>query len=188
MSRISCLTIFVSLVAIAAPVAAQSAGPATGSRAVARATAPRGTQPRILPGTRPDVFSTIQGNALSSTNGALPNIVVRLRDARIGQIVDAQVTDKAGLFTFRSVDPGSYIVEIVGQDQSSVLAASQILSVNAGDAVSAIVKLPFRIPPLAGVLGHTPQSAAAVTTQAVASGVLGTVAAGAPTCDIIQQP
>ena len=110
--------------------------------------------PSLLPGTRPNVFTTIQGNALSSTNGVLPDTMVRLRDARAGRIVDTQTTDKSGLFAFKSVDPGSYIVELVGNDQS-ILAASQILNVNAGEAVSAVVKLPFRLPPFGGLLGHT---------------------------------
>ena len=154
--------------------------------AAARTTPGRVSAPRILPGTRADVFTTIQGNALTSTNGSLSNAFVRLRDARIGQIVETQVTDGSGLFAFRSIDPGSYIVEIVGQDQASVLAASQVLSVGAGEAVSAVVKLPFRIPPFAGILGHSTPSAAAVTSQAAASGVLAAQVSGTSTCDSLQ--
>lgn len=116
-------------------------------------------------------FTTIQGNALTSTNGPLADIVVRLRDARFGTIIGAQTTDKSGLFEFKSVDPGTYIVEVMANDQS-VLAASQLLNINAGEAVSAVVKLPFRIPPFAGIMGSTSMpSAAAVAAQAAASGV-----------------
>src|SRR5579872_633310 len=97
-------------------------------------------QPKLLPGTRPNVLTSIQGNTLSSTNGTLANAYVRLRDARIGRIVDTQISDKSGLFAFKAVDPGTYIVEIV-DNQQSVLAASQLLNVSAGDAVSAVVKL-----------------------------------------------
>lgn len=138
----------------------------------------RAAGPRVLPGTSGNVFTTIQGNALDSTNGSLPNTVVRLRDARRGRIVDTQFTDKSGLFSFRGVDPGSYVVEIIGNDQS-ILAASQLLNVNAGDAVSAIVKLPFRIPPFAGVLGHSTPSAIVVSAAAAASGVLASQATAA---------
>ena len=166
-------------------VSAQQPGSTAGSL-VARATPGRATTPRILPGTRPDVFATIQGNALTSTNNSLSNAAVRLRDARIGQIVEAQVTDSSGLFAFDSLDPGSYIVEIIGQDQSSVLAASQVLNVGAGEAVSAVVKLPFRIQPLAGILGNSVPSAAAVTSQAAASGVLATRVSGTATCETLQ--
>jgi hypothetical protein len=142
--------------------------------------------PKILPGTRPNVFGAIQGNALNSTNGALINVTVRLRDARLGQILETQGTDQSGLFAFRTVDPGSYIVEIMGQDQYSVLGASQILNVGPGEAVSAVVKLPFKVPPFAGILGNTTPSAAAVTSQAASAGVLATQASGAATCDNLQ--
>ena len=134
------------------------------ARAVPGAPAPAPSLlPKMLPGTRGNVMTTIQGNALSSTNGGLPDAVVRLRDARIGRIVDSQITDKSGLFAFKAVDPGSYIVEIMGNDES-ILAASQMLNVNSGEAISAVVKLPFRIPPFAGLLGNTTPSALAVTS------------------------
>ena len=121
-------------------------------------------------------LGTIQGNALSSTNGHLNGATVRLRDARFGRIVGMQTTDTSGLFAFSAVDPGSYIVEIMANDQS-ILAASQLLSVNAGEAVSAVVKLPFRLPPFAGIMGsrtRTP-TAAAVAAEAVLSGVAAVV-------------
>lgn len=148
------------------PIASAPTAPAASAAASARAAGAR-----VVFGTSGSMFTTIQGNALDSTNGVLPNTMVRLRDARIGRIVDTQLTDTSGLFAFRGVDPGSYFVEIVGNDQS-ILAASQLLNVNAGEAVSAIVKLPFRIPPFAGVLGHTTPSALVVSIAAAASGVL----------------
>lgn len=122
---------------------------------------------------------TIQGNALSSVNVALADATVRLRDARTGRIVAAARTDRAGLFIFRAVEPGSYVVELVGADQT-ILAASELLPVNAGDTVSALVKLPFRLQPFAGVLGHTTMSAMLVTATAAATGVLATQVAGEP--------
>src|ERR1043166_8360718 len=66
-------------------------------------------------GTRANGLTTIQGNALTSTNGPLAGVVVRLRDARYGKIVDRQRTDASGLFTFRGVEPGSYIVEVMAE-------------------------------------------------------------------------
>jgi hypothetical protein len=119
-----------------------------------------------------DAFTTIQGNALTSTNGPLNDITVRLRDARYGRIVGSQTTDKSGLFEFKSIDPGAYIVEVMANDQSAVLAASQLLNINSGEAVSAVVKLPFRIPPFAGIMGSTTMpSAAAIAGEAAASGI-----------------
>jgi hypothetical protein len=168
MSRyiIAAATIVVAIAAV--PVSAQSVGVAKAAAGALR----RGTTPVMLPGTKESAFTTIQGNALSSTNGQLANSVVRLRDARLGRIVDTQVTDRSGLFAFRAVDPGNYVVELMAPDQTTVLSASQVLSVNAGDAVSAIVRLPFRIPPFAGLLGNSAPQAATVSSAAAASGVL----------------
>lgn len=135
-----------------------------------------------LPAVRSNALGAIQGNALNSTNGQMANQAVRLRDARFGRIVESQMTDKSGIFTFKSLDPGSYIVEMMGNDYS-IMAASQVLNINAGEAVSAVVKLPFRIPPFAGVLGNiTPTTAVAITTEAAASSLLAVTTAGEPTC------
>jgi hypothetical protein len=123
--------------------------------------------------------ASIQGSALNASSATLADASVRLRDARSGRIVAAARTDKAGLFTFDGLEPGSYIVELLGRDQA-VVAASQILNVNAADAVSAVVKLPYRIGPLAGVLGHSTTSAALIAATAAASGVLATQIAGEP--------
>src|SRR3954453_11941611 len=136
----------------------------------------------LLTGTRANVFPTIRGNALTAANAALPNTIVRLRDARFGRIISTQVTDNAGMFTFTTVDPGSYIVEVMSNDQT-VLAASEIINVSGGEAVTAIVKLPFRAPPLAGVLGTSMTSVAAGAAQAAAAGVLAVTVSGAPASD-----
>ena len=146
------------------------------------ATLPITAQQPPLTAVRADALGVIQGNALNSTNGQLPNITVRLRDARYGRILDSQLTDKSGLFTFKGLDPGSYIIEMMGSDQG-ILAASQVLNINAGEAASAVIKLPFRIPPFAGILGNTtPTTAAVVTTEAAASSVLAVTNVGEPTC------
>ena len=180
MDRVLAVAVGLLLIASGAPIAAQAPSRFGVPRTSASASLPvRPPMPSLLPGTRPNIFTTIQGNALSSTNGVLPDTMVRLRDARAGRIVDAQTTDKSGLFAFKSVDPGSYIVELVGNDQS-ILAASQILNVNAGEAVSAVVKLPFRLAPFGGLLGQTVPSAAAVSSAAAASGVMATAVTGQP--------
>jgi hypothetical protein len=169
--------------AVAIPASAQQANTPAAVRsgtaragaagAVARAAAPaRATTPTVLPGTPEAAFTTIQGNALDSSNQTLPDSPVRLRDARQGRIVDSQVTDKSGLFAFRTVDPGSYVVELMSATGGTVLAASQILNVNAGEAVTAVVKLPFRLPPFGGLLGHNAAQAATIASAAAATGVL----------------
>ena len=113
----------------------------------------------------------MHGNALDSTDGQLANAMVRLRDARFGRIVETQYTDQSGMFAFKGLEPGSYIVEILANDQS-ILAASQLLNINAGEAVAAVVKLPFHVPPFAELMGTTTtKSAATLVLQAAASGI-----------------
>ena len=139
--------------------------------------------PVLLPGTRPTVLSTIQGNALTETNASMPGSPVRLRDARMGRVVSTTTTDKSGLFVFRTLDPGSYVVEIIN-DNALVLAASQILSVNAGEAISTIVQLPLRTSSFAALLGPTTTAvsqsvlAAAASTGVLTSGPLGVCVSG----------
>ena len=83
----------------------------------------------LLPGTRSALLSSIQGNAVTSQNGALVNTAVRLRDARMGRIVESVTTDKQGMFAFKGVDPGNYVVEIMSPANNGVLASSQVMNV-----------------------------------------------------------
>jgi hypothetical protein len=143
---------------------------------------------KLLPGTRASIFSSIQGNAVTSSNGALTNTIVRLRDARYGHIVGSVMTDKQGAFAFRSVDPGNYVVEVMNPSNDAVVASSPLLNVSAGDAVSALVKMPFRIPAFAGLIGNSTQTTAsavstaaqAVTAAAASSNTVAETLVGAP--------
>ena len=168
------LVITISAVVLAAP-SAMSQTPAAAAAS------------KLLPGTRGAVLSSIQGNAVTSSNGAITNTFVRLRDARMGRIVDTVTSDKQGMFAFKGVDPGSYVVEVMSPGSNAVLASSQMLSVNAGEAVSALVKIPFPIAPLAGLLGNSTQTTAsavstaaqAVTAAAASSNTVAATLAGA---------
>jgi hypothetical protein len=189
MPRILHVTILSWLVVATMHVTAQQPGGTAAAApgwTVTRAMPTRIAPPKILPGTRPNVFGNIQGNALTSTDGPLTDVPIRLRDARFGQIVGTQVTDQSGIFAFPKVDPGSYIVEVMGEDKDSVLAASQVLNVGAGEAVSAVVKLAYKIP-AHGIVGNSPPTLGAVMSQAAAAGVLATQVSGAPTCITLQR-
>jgi hypothetical protein len=168
------LLITVSVLLAATSVSAQAPAAAAASK--------------LLPGTRPGVLSSVQGNAVNAQNGALPDTLVRLRDARQGRIVETAITDKQGVFAFRGVDPGNYVVEVMTPASNAVLASSPVLNVGTGETVSALVKLPFRIPPIAGFIGNMTQTTAsavsttaqAVTAAAAASNTVGETLTGAP--------
>jgi hypothetical protein len=172
MHRISLLGI--SLLVLPAVVTAQQAAP-TGARVSTARTEAGATVPKapaVLPGTRASSFSTIQGDALDSTGAPLPNSRVRLRDAHRGRIVGSRLTDALGAFTFGSLDPGSYVVELVEAERGRVLAASRIVNVNAGEGAATVVRLPTDATPFAGLIGQTSRQAAAIVSTAAAAGVL----------------
>ena len=148
------LLIAASILVLAAPAFAQ-APPASAAQ-------------RLLPGTKVSVLSTVRGTALNSTNSPLPEAVVRLRDARSGRIVDTTKTDKDGVFVFRNVDPGSYVVELMNPANTTVLASSPIVYVGSGESASAIVKLPFRLPAYTAAFGNMNSNAALISTAAQA--------------------
>ena len=120
-------------------------------------------------------LATIKGSATNSSNGSLPNSMVRLRDARFGRIVNTTLTDKTGGFSFAGVDPGNYIVEIVGTNQAPI-AATQMLSANAGETVTAVVKLPIKPSMFASILGQQGGS----TSPAGAGGAVSSVTEAIP--------
>lgn len=174
-----CAYVAMTMLGLPMAVAGQQAPAAPAPQAgvpVARPTLSRDPS-RLFVGARSTTVITIQGNTLNSTSGTYPNALVRLRDARTGQIIDSTVADNAGLFTLHAPDPGSYIVEIMGNDQV-VQAASQLLNVSAGETVSTVVKLPWRAPPAGGLLGSSIPSAVAIAAAAVSSGVLAKAVTG----------
>lgn len=124
-----------------------------------------GTQ---LPGTQSAVFATIHVSAVSATNTALPGWIVRLRDARLGRMLASHATDEQGTHTFRDIDPGSYIIELVGGDQS-IQATSALLSADAGAVVYAVVRLPTRPEGLAAFFSNGVALATAIAAAAAAA-------------------
>ena len=144
--------------------AAQNQAPAQGTgRGSLSTTSGSGAAPASTPpGTVAAAFGTIHVSALSAGNSPLPRWIVRLRDARYGRLVATNVTDDEGSFAFRDVDPGSYIIELIGGDQT-VRATSALLAVNAGTSVFAVVRLPTERGAITALFGVALAQAAALT-------------------------
>ena len=111
------------------------------------------TTPGATPKPPASAFSTIQGTATDGAGVPLPDASVRLRDARVGHILGARVTDKAGQFSFTAIDPGNYVVELIGS-ANAVIAATPLVSVNGGETASVMVRLPNRPSLLAAMFGE----------------------------------
>jgi hypothetical protein len=131
------------------------------------------SEPKTLPGTRVESFSRIRGIAVDAMDAALPASLVRLRDARMGRVLDTQVTDKAGAFVF-FIDPGFYLVELFDKNQQT-LAASPLVSTRPGGTSKTSVKLPVNSSLLASLFMVDSQGPGAVT------GLSGPVIAKLPT-------
>jgi hypothetical protein len=145
---------------------------------------PAGIGGAALQGSRAGLHASIQGTAVSSTNTAVINAPVRLRDARLGHIINSVMTDSFGAFEFRNLEPGSYVAELMGPNRDVVLAATPIINVTSDDRpVAVLIKLPFQSPALGGAFGRSLPAVLAITSAAVATGVLATSVAGAPATD-----
>ncbi|MBM3771590.1 MAG: carboxypeptidase regulatory-like domain-containing protein [Acidimicrobiia bacterium] len=115
-------------------------------------------------------FSAVLGAALKADSSRFANAPVRLRNARTGSIVRTDHTDNEGLFRFRPVERGSYVVELTSE--MSVLAASPLFNLNAGEIVQTIVREPFGPDKLLPVADFAETHASAVQAAAEASGIL----------------
>jgi hypothetical protein len=141
--------------------------------------------PKLLPGTRPGVLSTIAGKALNAANVPMGSMLIRLRDVRFGRVVATTTTDKAGQFEFKAVDTGSYTVEMMSASGDVVLASSSILYVGSGEILTTVLKISSSRPGLGSLLtGNTAllagATAAAVAGAAAASNTPAAQPAGEP--------
>ena len=101
----------------------------------------------------PSALSTLRGTAADSQGHPLPRAAVLLRDARFGHTLNTQVTDGNGAFSFAGIDPGSYVVELIG-NAMTVVAVTPIVNVNAGEISTVTVQLPGGPSLLAALLGR----------------------------------
>lgn len=118
-------------------------------------------------------LARVQGSALTAQSAGLPQAPVRLRDARYGRVVRTRLTDDHGFFAFPLIDPGSYVVELLDERQQ-ILAASQLVSVNAADVASVVVREPLPVTALSREASHSDSHLASITSAAAASGILAT--------------
>ena len=91
MHRFKSLAAGTLVVTLASAAAAQNAAPArkaSRARPAASEQSPplRVTRPDVLPGTPSSAFATILCQALTANNQPLANVVLRMRDARLGRI------------------------------------------------------------------------------------------------------
>lgn len=128
------------------------------------------TGARVLAEPTRSVFTAVEGSVLKADSSKFAGALVRLREARIGRIVLTQQADEDGLFRFRPIDRGSYIVELLA-DEKTVLAASPLVNVNAGEIAQTVIREPLLADP-ATVASFADAHATAVRAAAATSGIL----------------
>jgi Carboxypeptidase regulatory-like domain len=142
---------------------------------------------QILRSTHAGPFSIIEGGVVDRLGAAVPNSLVRVRNARSGRIPENLVTDKRGAFAFRPIDPGTYVVEVLN-NAKALVAASSLISVNAGDTAKVVVRLPAEPSQLGNLFGQqrgdlesgAAAAVAGLLPQAVIHGIPAIVPAGDP--------
>jgi hypothetical protein len=123
------------------------------------------------------VFGIIQGSVLDSAGRPLADSRVRLRDCRLGRLAAISTSDRLGVVSFNSVEPGTYVIELLnGRDD--VVAASDLLTVNAGETATGVVKLPAAPLGVARAFGRSLGEAAGVIAAAASTGVLASTVTG----------
>ena len=81
---------------------------------------------------------SLSGVAQSADKAPLPNYRVHVRNANTGELAGSTTSNQAGQFTFTSLQPGSYVVEIVDA-AGKVVGLSPSLTVAAGATVTVTV-------------------------------------------------
>jgi hypothetical protein len=101
----------------------------------------------------PRSSAAIKATAVDWRNGTLAKTLLRIRDARRGRIVESALTDKLGVYTFKGLEPGNYVVEMMGSDRTTI-AATRLISANEGETLAVVVRLPVKPSVLEAILGQ----------------------------------
>jgi hypothetical protein len=80
----------------------------------------------------------LTGVAQSADKAPLPNFRVHVRNANTGQLAGSTTSNQAGQFSFSTLQPGNYVVEIVDA-AGKVVGLSPSISVAAGATVTVTV-------------------------------------------------
>lgn len=145
-------------------VLAATAGAQTFVRSTPRVPPP-GTEGAV---TYPPATNALIGTARDAGDDLLPDMQVQLRNLRSGTVNQAMKTNAEGAFAFRSIEPGTYVVELVLAD-GAVAAISEATTVGSGEVVQTLVRLTTRTRTFGWWAGSTTNS---ILAQAAGSGVL----------------
>jgi hypothetical protein len=81
--------------------------------------------------------ASISGTATNDKGQPLPKVTIRLRNVDTNVIVGTTISDDQGKFTFASVPPANYVVEIV-DDKGNAVAATAAINATAGATITGV--------------------------------------------------
>jgi hypothetical protein len=111
--------------------------------------------------------TSIVGAAWNADNSPLPGARVRLRNVTTGKVDATTVANELGQFTYTSVEPGSYVLELVSES-AKLLSVGQTFTVGPGETVATFIRLGTKVPWIDGFFKN---AAAAVAAAAASTGV-----------------
>lgn len=112
--------------------------------------------------------TSVVGSVWSLTNETVPDQDVRLRNPVDGDVIRDGRTDHAGDFAFEAVPPGTYLIEVVAQEDGRPMALGDVFTIGPGETVAVFVRL---MDSIAAPPALFEGSADAVLSSAVAAGV-----------------
>ncbi len=119
---------------------------------------------------------TILGTVWDAQGQPVPDALVRLRNLTSGRIRAMTRANSAGRFRFANVERGSYVLELVNDDDR-VIALSQTFTVAPGETVATFVRMAARLP---WFLEFFNNAAATVVSSAASIGVTAVAPTGQP--------
>lgn len=102
--------------------------------------------------------TTILGTAWRADNTPIPEARLRLRNVTSGRAEATTIANGRGQFTFTSMEPGTYVIELVDED-GKILALSKVFTLGPGETVATFVRLTARAPWFTGFFSNVATSA-----------------------------
>jgi hypothetical protein len=128
-------------------------------------------------GAQVPVNGVINGTALSAVSQPLAFYTVRARNLQTGEIAGTTTTNAAGAFSFSSLPPANYVVEVVDQD-GRIVGGSAAIGVAGGTTTTVTVTATATATETAAIAGPAAggiSKAVIVSAVAAAAGIAGVV-------------
>ena len=112
---------------------------------------------------KPSARTMINGTVVDVDGNTVPNAAVQLHNLQSNKVEQSMTANRTGEFTFVAEPDLPYVVEVVDQT-GRIIAVGEVTIPQSGEVVAAIVKIPARLPVIAGIFGETAGSLISAAT------------------------